>query len=232
MTPQDQLIDHAPDEGRYGDCYRTCIAAVLDLPAAQVPNFFGDAASYADPTIGNQRRDSWLADRGLVMTTFAWSGGAMTLDEVLTVSGHGQPNSPLILCGVSSLGCNHAVVIMGGKIICDPSGNGIVGPLKEGNWELEVVAVGPRWCARTEPPVEPARRIFPDSERYAFLRPADVPSRRIDLSGRSRFVFGHRLARTSGLDNGEAGRLIRDSAGAATDRPLARPSDTLPLDGQ
>lgn len=151
MTPRAQLIAHDPSAGAYGDCYRTCIASILDLETEAVPNFFGDAESYENPDIGIARREAWLAARGLVMTTFAWSGEAMTLADVLSVSGHGQPHSPIILCGLSSLGCNHAVVVMGGKIVCDPSGNGIVGPLKEGNWELEVIAVGPDWRARSEP---------------------------------------------------------------------------------
>lgn len=192
MTPRDQLVEHCPEQGRYGDCYRTCIASILDLPTEAVPNFFGTPESFADAQIGIRQREAWLEERGLVSTTFAWAG-EMSLEDVLMISAAGQSTSPIILCGRSSLGCNHSVVVMGGQIVCDPSGNGIVGPLKEGTWELEVLAVGPNWRGRTEPPPAPARRLYADGERHNFLRPADVPARRVDLSGRDRFVFQERV---------------------------------------
>ncbi len=47
---------------------------------------------------------------------------------------------PMILGGASSLGTNHAVVVLNGTIVCDPSGNGIVGPTQEGTWEFSVLA--------------------------------------------------------------------------------------------
>lgn len=48
----------------------------------------------------------------------------------------------MILLGTSSLGCNHVVVVLNGEIVCDPSGNGIVGPAIEGVWEVSMICVG------------------------------------------------------------------------------------------
>ena len=39
MTPYKQLNHHDPDNGIIGDCYRTAIACLLDLPPDALPNY-------------------------------------------------------------------------------------------------------------------------------------------------------------------------------------------------
>lgn len=49
MKPVMQLV---VDKGK-GDCWRCCIASILELPAEAVPNFVGDA----QPKFGQQHCD-------------------------------------------------------------------------------------------------------------------------------------------------------------------------------
>jgi len=141
MTPQPQLIKHDPENGQHGDCQRTCVAAILDLHASEVPHFCDDpSATRADDGWWAKRQERWLADRGLACATFAYSGEAALADVMLWTSAQ-NPTTPMILLGKSSLGCNHVVVVLNGEIVCDPSGNGIVGPSLEGTWEVSVISV-------------------------------------------------------------------------------------------
>jgi len=39
MRPQKQKFAHKPDEGVFGDCFRTALAAILDLDRDDVPHF-------------------------------------------------------------------------------------------------------------------------------------------------------------------------------------------------
>jgi hypothetical protein len=64
---------------------------------------------------------------------------------VMNYTSKQSPKTPMMLMGQSSLGCNHVVVVMDGVIVCDPSGNGIVGPCDEGTWEVSMITVGLNW---------------------------------------------------------------------------------------
>lgn len=144
MTPHNQLIRHDPDNGAYGDCQRTCVAVILDLHPSEVPHFCDDpAATRDDDGWWAKRQERWLAERGLTCATFAYSGET-SLDQVMGFTSRQNPTTPMILLGQSSLGCNHVVVVMNGEIVCDPSGNGIVGPSLEGVWEVSVISIGDR----------------------------------------------------------------------------------------
>lgn len=147
MRPQRHLIDHAPAEGRYGDCMRTCVAVILDLHASEVPHFCDDpSAVRGSESWWEVRLNTWLAERGLSYATVAYSG-AEALETVMEWTSKQSPTVPMILLGTSSLGSNHVVVVMNGEIVCDPSGNGIVGPSQEGTWELSMITVGANWAA-------------------------------------------------------------------------------------
>ena len=147
MTPQRQLIEHRPEEGCYGDCQRTCIAVILDLHPSEVPHFSDDPeAKRGTDDWWETRQAAWLAERGLAWATVAYSG-EQPLSNVMEWTSIQSPTVPMILMGTSSLGSNHVVVVMNGEIVCDPSGNGIVGPSREGTWEVSMITVGPNWGA-------------------------------------------------------------------------------------
>lgn len=63
MKLQKQLIKHDPENGFWGDCYRTCIACLLGIDAADVPHFCDDAQGKdIDDTEANCR--AWLKSCG------------------------------------------------------------------------------------------------------------------------------------------------------------------------
>lgn len=94
--------------------------------------------------------ERWLEGRGLAYAVVAYSGD-QKLDDVMEWTSKQSPAVPMILCGRSRLGSNHVVVVMNGKIVCDPSGNGIVGPTLENTWEVAMICVGQDWRGRSEP---------------------------------------------------------------------------------
>lgn len=151
MTPRPQLIAHDPESGAYGDCYRTCLATILDLPSEAVPHFYREE-NWERPAVAEQEARDWLGGRGLGSACFAYAGDSMDLATLLAITAGYAPGVPMILSGRSELGCNHAVVIMSGTIVCDPSGNGIVGPMDCDQWQVEVLAVAADWRGRTELP--------------------------------------------------------------------------------
>lgn len=130
MRPLKQLIRHDPDNGLYGDCHRTCWAVILDFDPADVPHF----CDGPDDKLGNWKalEREWLASLGLAPVTIGYNNAG--LDLILSTLAHSAPGIPVILGGKSSLGVNHSVVALNDRIYCDPSGNGIVGPMDDGFW--------------------------------------------------------------------------------------------------
>ncbi|TXH10236.1 MAG: hypothetical protein E6R03_15710 [Hyphomicrobiaceae bacterium] len=140
MTPQKQLIEHDPENDKWGDCQRTCVAVILDMHASDVPHFCDMSPNRGDKRPWTQQQDEFLASLGYAATTFAYHS-SLSFDEVMELTSRQNAKTPMILLGKSNLGCNHVVVVLDGEIACDPSGNGIVGPCIEGTWELTVLAV-------------------------------------------------------------------------------------------
>lgn len=64
MIPVKQRItDHNPERGQYGDCFKCCVASILELPYEEVPNFFAYPGD--DPWKGLADFQDWLSPRGL-----------------------------------------------------------------------------------------------------------------------------------------------------------------------
>lgn len=128
MTPHIQLIRHDPENGLFGDCFRTVIACLLDMPPADVPHVYdaGATSDTARPVI-----DAWLMERGLCLISIVFPGD--DLDQAMTTMKFLNPGVYYMLSGFSRTGCNHVVVCLDDKIVHDPSpaGAGIVGPVKE-----------------------------------------------------------------------------------------------------
>ncbi len=64
MTPVDMLhLEHGQPGATPGDCFRCCVASLLDLPASEVPHF----CDWPSPSINwVPRLAAWLAPRGLL----------------------------------------------------------------------------------------------------------------------------------------------------------------------
>lgn len=139
VQPRKQRFRHRPDEGEYGDCHRTAIAAILGMPTEDVPHFF-DRGQTGDDAYGEINR--FLTDRGLASITIIYTGENW---QQVAEAVHGMnPGWPALLSGTSANDVNHTVVIQQGEIVCDPSldDSGIVGPCDDGfYWVVFIVAV-------------------------------------------------------------------------------------------
>lgn len=136
MIFQKQAFRHRPEDGVYGDCHRTAIACLLDLPKEDVPNFgehYGDYAAF------HAAEQEFLARHDLATVAVAYSG---TLEQVLACQKAVNPDVYYLLGGTSRTGCGHTVVGLGGEIIWDPSLDdaGIVGPMDDGFYWVSFLA--------------------------------------------------------------------------------------------
>jgi len=115
MQKLKQVHRHDPDNGKHGDCYRTCIAMILGLKAFEVPHFYDKGA-----TDGTDRARDWLAERGFryIVTAFHGDTPLRAMKDVMATN---WPGIPCIVTGKGHNGVNHAVVFLDGKIHCDPS---------------------------------------------------------------------------------------------------------------
>lgn len=125
MLIQKQKNLHKPEEGIFGDCFRTCLAVLLGVDAEEVPHFL-KTGKFED-----QLYIEWLNanDLHLLRVTFP---GEYKLEQILITGSVMSGDMPYLLSGFSRSGCNHVVVCQGIEIVCDPSltDAGIVGPMQ------------------------------------------------------------------------------------------------------
>jgi hypothetical protein len=105
VTELTMQVLHDPDNGRYGDCWRTAIACLMGLPdPTEVPHFVAD-----DLTGGEHywtATNRWLNGHGYYLNT-VW------LDEV-------PPGRVAVASGKSPRGTQHAVLWRNGTLWHDP----------------------------------------------------------------------------------------------------------------
>ena len=105
------------ENGKVGDCWRCCVAAVLGLPSRDVPHFMADSGGRYDP-FGECRTQDWLALRGYGIV------GVAGRRSFVFHRTRDTPVPPLISCGPtvrsSRMGQNHAVVTNGDELLYDP----------------------------------------------------------------------------------------------------------------
>lgn len=116
---------HLVENGVIGDCWRCCIAAVLGLPAEEVPHFgSGDDGKWNHQCDYDTQK--WLNDRGYVITYASAVGGSRSAFCLPCYSADSDicDSIPLIACGPTQrskgLGKHHAVVMVGRDIVYDP----------------------------------------------------------------------------------------------------------------
>lgn len=118
MTPCSQLISHVPSIGQFGDCTRACVAAMLDLPPADVPHFAeGSTIGFNEELYWNKIQ-GFLAGRRLM-----WVGVPMKAEpvDVLATMEHNNAGAYYILGCVGPAGPHH-MVCCGDRIVSDPAG--------------------------------------------------------------------------------------------------------------
>lgn len=140
MIEQKQAFLHDPSNGVWGDCYRTAVACLLNLPRDTVPHVFHDGCK---GPVADKRMNDWLGQRGMIQFVMALSGDT-PLDELLNSVywSNGYPVEYL-LCGTSKNNVAHVVVCKGDSIVWDPAidNSGIIGPADDGFWWITVIAV-------------------------------------------------------------------------------------------
>jgi len=140
VTPHMALIKHDPDNGQWGDCFRTAIACLLDLPPESVPHVCtGGEGTDKDAT---DRMDHWLRENhGVAIMCMAVDADVCPLGSLFNTMKMLNPEVYWLLIGKSRTGCVHNVICRGGEIIHDPTpGNpGIVGPRDEGFYWVNVL---------------------------------------------------------------------------------------------
>lgn len=135
-----QLVSHDPETGAWGDCYRTCIAGLMDLHPSEVPPPYANGLIPAEEAM-EQMRD-FLRGRNCSLLYVAWWADhtpqqwEFPEDMCYILSGD-SPNFP---------GTGHSVIAQGPnrRIVWDPSpsGKGLAGPHThegQGYWSYEFI---------------------------------------------------------------------------------------------
>lgn len=119
---------HDPENGVWGECFRSCIAALLrPVTLEDVPHIFDNGR---DAAAAYGLLDSWLAERGLAY--FQLPVMCEHPADVLEFVGrYYYTGQHWILGGKSARGIGHMVVCEGASIVFDPSGAGIASPIDE-----------------------------------------------------------------------------------------------------
>jgi hypothetical protein len=116
MQCHTQLVRyHAPAQGIYGDCLRTCIGCLLNLAPADVPHFLHDNS---DDWL--QRLNAWLAPRGLTYLVFCADNDG-SWQQMLPVDGRDMFH--LITIRTAAGHCHQMVGRNGAPVWCPVQGD-------------------------------------------------------------------------------------------------------------
>jgi hypothetical protein len=119
VTPYLQLLDHDPENGVIGDCWRTAIGCLLNMPPEDVPHFC-DGNWQDGPAVERNTR-AWLATKGYSFVEIPYKD---TVENVLAMCAAMYKDVYYIISGRVGDGPNHATIGYGGEILWDPSANG------------------------------------------------------------------------------------------------------------
>lgn len=92
------------------NCFATCIANLLDLDIADVPNFCHLHGEETEPSLWQVEAQKWLCDRGWFMVELQWGTIGAPLPE----------SYPVIINGMSARGRMHSVI---GHILTSDDGS-------------------------------------------------------------------------------------------------------------
>lgn len=136
------------------DCYQACVATLLGLQLADVPNFMRQAAAHPSakgwrvPEIHKLVRE-WARPRGLAPLFLS---STFPLQALLDKMEADNPGVPFILGGLSRFGTGHAVIVHRGRIVHEPTpgygpeDGGVVAPQPDGAFEVTFFVTLPPWA--------------------------------------------------------------------------------------
>ena len=113
--------------GQNGDCFRCCIASILELPARNVPHFYQNVANGGYTTPEEDRRVvAWF--QALHMSYFE-TGYKQNFYSMMQFMGDLTPDLTYVLSGGTADHFAHSVVCRGNQIIHNPASETIADPL-------------------------------------------------------------------------------------------------------
>lgn len=126
MTPHQQQFIHDPENGVLGDCYRTAIACLLDLPPSSVPHFYGDVKQ-TDEEVKAQLQDWLKREHGLAIATVNFND-QLPMADVIRFVGKWNSGMHYLFSGLSVRGTSHVIICRDGEVVHDPhpDGSGIL----------------------------------------------------------------------------------------------------------
>lgn len=135
MLEQKQLFLHLPEQGQIGDCFRTCVACVLDRLQTDVPHGFGEFWVDKDTCVTPQvhaQLNSWLLRQGY-QCIFVETPLQATREQLGTYLRHYYHDLHVVI-GCNSKNGGHSVVMRNDDYMYDPSidESGCIGPMDDG----------------------------------------------------------------------------------------------------
>lgn len=133
MIKQKQLFRHQPPKS-YGDCHRTALACLLEVPVEDVPHF--GSIFFDDSSAFHEAFDEWLGYRHKLRQFHVVYPGELTIQQVYDSVEHVNPGSIFMFAGVSKNNVVHTVIAGNKQLLWDPSldDSGIVGPIDGLYW--------------------------------------------------------------------------------------------------
>ena len=146
MLKQKQLYRHEPDKMQYGDCHRTTLACLLNIPVEDSPHFIGEwerreelkrQGMEMEAYVWQDEQEAWLNSLGYTTADVCFDG-TVGSEDLFNFMRARNPEIYYMLGGTSPRGTNHSVVCYGGRFEWDPHPDGgfLVGPMDNGVWEI------------------------------------------------------------------------------------------------
>lgn len=132
-----------PVKGEHtADCFRACVASLLNLPLSGVPSFMGGLTP-GDAMPLRQEREmlAWFTHRGLYLIGLPLP--APSFEVLLQAVAFHHPGLHCIVTGRSPRGTDHAVIARDGAVAHDPArvALGLSGPHADGFYQTYFVGL-------------------------------------------------------------------------------------------
>lgn len=115
MTPYLQICEHDPDNGQIGDCWRTAIGCLLNMPPEEVPHFC--QGNWQNAAAVEKLTREWLNGKGYSFIEVPYDD---SVESVLEMCAQMYPDIYYIISGKIDKGPDHATIGLGGEIVWDP----------------------------------------------------------------------------------------------------------------
>lgn len=137
MIPVHCIVKHDPENGQYADCFRACVASLLEMKAEEVPHFLHDNCP---GPVAFRRLREFLRPMGLAPFMAHYDGeynSMIVRSDMETMN----PGVHYLLFG-STIDGDHVVVCKDRDIVHNPAWDGgyINGPGSHGCWSVMVLA--------------------------------------------------------------------------------------------